>query len=148
LRAQRLSLGARFRRQPARLTARSAGFGVDRLARPSKEGCHALNEQDRCRFALMILAPRPLYPNQTIGASTWGLTPMEDQQLAGLVMWIPAGLAFLAAICWLFMRWMRDAESREDSSAMAAARFRSALSLADRRVAPWLRGAIEPTKPC
>jgi cytochrome c oxidase assembly factor CtaG len=28
----------------------------------------------------------------------WGLTPLEDQQLAGLIMWIPAGLIYLAAL--------------------------------------------------
>jgi len=30
--------------------------------------------------------------------AAWGLTPLEDQQLAGLIMWIPAGLAYLVAL--------------------------------------------------
>ncbi len=41
--------------------------------------------------ALMVLAPRPLYPLHAEGAAAWGMTPMQDQQLAGLIMWIPAG---------------------------------------------------------
>jgi hypothetical protein len=41
-------------------------------------------------------------PNHWSG-NPW-LTPMEDQQLAGLVMWIPAGLTYPTTICWLFMQ--------------------------------------------
>lgn len=62
--------------------------------------------------ALMILAPRPLYPVHAAGVAHWGLTLLQDQQLAGLIMWIPAGLAYLAAIAWLFVRWLAEAERR------------------------------------
>ena len=34
--------------------------------------------------ALMALAPHVLYRAQTASAAAWGLTPLEDQQLAGL----------------------------------------------------------------
>ena len=37
--------------------------------------------------ALLALAPRPLYPGYGI----------EDQQLAGLIMWVPGGLCYLVA---------------------------------------------------
>jgi cytochrome c oxidase assembly factor CtaG len=42
-----------------------------------------------------------LYETQTADASAWGLTPLEDQQLAGLVMWAPgcAIYAMAAIIC-------------------------------------------------
>jgi cytochrome c oxidase assembly factor CtaG len=55
--------------------------------------------------ALMALAPRVLYVTQTRFSAEWGLTPLEDQQLAGLIMWIPAGTIYagaaltLAAMC-------------------------------------------------
>jgi len=32
---------------------------------------------------------------------------LEDQQLAGLVMWIPAGLAYPVAALWIGSRWLR-----------------------------------------
>ncbi len=62
--------------------------------------------------ALMILAPRPLYPDHAAGVAAWGLTLIEDQQLAGLIMWIPAGAIYLGAAGWLFVRLMQDAERR------------------------------------
>jgi cytochrome c oxidase assembly factor CtaG len=38
------------------------------------------------------------------------LTPLEDQQLAGLLMWIPAGLAFAAGALFLFAAWLRQSD--------------------------------------
>ncbi len=36
---------------------------------------------------------------------TWGLTPEVDQELGGLLMWVPGGLVFLAAIFVVMARW-------------------------------------------
>lgn len=47
--------------------------------------------------ALLVFSPAVLYPDATAGAPLWGLTPLEDQQLAGVVMWVPAGLVYLLA---------------------------------------------------
>ena len=44
--------------------------------------------------ALMALAPRVLYQAQTASALAFGLTPLQDQQLAGLIMWVPAGTIY------------------------------------------------------
>jgi cytochrome c oxidase assembly factor CtaG/cytochrome c2 len=60
--------------------------------------------------ALMILSPRRLYVSSSV-ISDWGLTPVDDQQLAGLIMWIPGSLIFLAAIAWLAFRWLETAGS-------------------------------------
>jgi putative membrane protein len=46
--------------------------------------------------ALLTLADTPWYAVHAATASTWGLTPLEDQQLAGLIMWIPGGMAYAA----------------------------------------------------
>ena len=48
--------------------------------------------------ALITLAHRPWYFGHYATTAAWGLTPLEDQQLAGLVMWIPAGLVYLVAL--------------------------------------------------
>jgi cytochrome c oxidase assembly factor CtaG/cytochrome c2 len=62
--------------------------------------------------ALMVLAPRPLYPEHAAGAAAWGLTQMQDQQLAGLIMWIPAGAVYIAAAIWLFVQLLQSTERR------------------------------------
>ncbi len=46
--------------------------------------------------ALITLTGRLLYPAYA-GTELWGLSPIEDQQLAGLVMWVPAGAIYLLA---------------------------------------------------
>jgi putative membrane protein len=47
----------------------------------------------------------PLLQNQ------WGLTPVKDQQLGGLLMWVPACLIYFCGILGLFARWQGDAGS-------------------------------------
>jgi cytochrome c oxidase assembly factor CtaG len=56
--------------------------------------------------ALMTFAPIVLYGVQTTHSGRWGLTPLEDQQLAGLVMWIPIGTIYAAAAVAFFARWV------------------------------------------
>ena len=48
--------------------------------------------------AAITLAPRPWYTAHWGTTTAWGLTPLEDQQLAGLIMWVPAGLVYLVAL--------------------------------------------------
>lgn len=52
------------------------------------------------------------YPVYATSAAAWHLTPLEDQQIAGLIMWIPASLAYLVAALALFARWLRASEVR------------------------------------
>jgi putative membrane protein len=56
--------------------------------------------------ALMTFAPRVLYQVQTAQAWRWGLTPLEDQQLAGLVMWVPAGTVYAGAAIAFLGLWV------------------------------------------
>ena len=42
--------------------------------------------------ALLTLAGTVWYPIYDSTTASWGLTPLQDQQLGGLIMWIPAGL--------------------------------------------------------
>jgi putative membrane protein len=61
--------------------------------------------------ALMALAPRVLYTAQTATALDWGLTPLEDQQLAGLIMWVPAGTVYAGAALALTTIWIRHSSN-------------------------------------
>ena len=45
--------------------------------------------------ALITFAPRPLYAVHFASAAAWGFSPLADQQLAGLLMWVPASLPYL-----------------------------------------------------
>ena len=45
----------------------------------------------------MVFSPRLWYPAQSGLANAWGLTALADQQLAGLIMWVPAGLVYAGA---------------------------------------------------
>jgi cytochrome c oxidase assembly factor CtaG len=62
--------------------------------------------------ALLTFAPRPWYAGYGATTAAWGLTPLEDQQLAGLIMWIPAGASYLVAALLLLAAWMRESERR------------------------------------
>src|SRR3954471_7017117 len=51
----------------------------------------------------------PIYSDTT---GSWGLTPLEDQQLGGLIMWIPAGVVYIIAGLALFVGWLRESDRR------------------------------------
>lgn len=50
--------------------------------------------------ALLTFAPRALYPHHMVAPFAYGIDPLRDQQLAGLIMWVPAMLpyALIAAL--------------------------------------------------
>jgi putative membrane protein len=50
---------------------------------------------------LLTFSPQPWYTSQSSGAAVWGLTPLEDQQLAGVLMWVPTGVIYLVTALWL-----------------------------------------------
>jgi putative membrane protein len=61
--------------------------------------------------ALLTFSPRVWYaPYLTVHPS--GISPLEDQQLAGLLMWIPASLIFAAGGLVLFAAWLRESDRR------------------------------------
>lgn len=57
---------------------------------------------------LLVLAPVPIYAWYGGRASLWGMSGMEDQQLAGVVMWVPAGGVYLVAFAVLALRVASD----------------------------------------
>jgi putative membrane protein len=65
--------------------------------------------------ALMTFARVPWYPTYAQRALPWGFTPMQDQQLAGLIMWIPGSVVYLIAALVLMARWLRTSEAASNS---------------------------------
>lgn len=51
--------------------------------------------------AILTFAGTLLYPLQAAGALIWGLDPLADQQLAGLIMWVVGNGLYLLAGLWL-----------------------------------------------
>lgn len=62
--------------------------------------------------ALMTIAPGVWYPAYTAAASAWHLDALEDQQLAGLLMWVPSGVIFIVFGLGLFAAWLGESERR------------------------------------
>jgi putative membrane protein len=60
--------------------------------------------------ALLTFAPSIWYQPYATTTAPWGLAPLEDQQLGGLIMWVPAGLVYIATGLALFARWLRESE--------------------------------------
>ena len=71
--------------------------------------------------ALITFVPRPLYPVYEASAATWGMSAMQDQHVAGLIMGTVSGLAFLAAGAWLFVNWLATIERRQRPPGAGAA---------------------------
>ena len=61
---------------------------------------------------LLTVSPRALYPFYSTTTAAWGVTPLEDQQLAGLIMWVPAGVVFAGMGLFFFAAWLRESERR------------------------------------
>ncbi|MBV8902412.1 MAG: cytochrome c oxidase assembly protein [Acidobacteriia bacterium] len=62
---------------------------------------------------LLTFAPSLWYPAYAGRTAAWGLTPLEDQQLGGLVMWVPAGIVYLALGLYFFAQWLRESDTSE-----------------------------------
>jgi putative membrane protein len=58
--------------------------------------------------ALLTFSDRLWYPLYGATAGPWGLTALEDQQLAGLIMWVPGGLAYLFAALAVVASWLKQ----------------------------------------
>ena len=60
--------------------------------------------------ALLTFASRPWYSGYESTTRRWSLEPLADQQLAGVIMWIPAGLIYLGAALALLVGWIQSTD--------------------------------------
>ena len=84
--------------------------------------------------AIITFAPRVLYPTYLRGLTepgfgrsiglAFGLSPLADQELGGLLMWVPGGVVFLIAILGIFLAWVRQQQPPVPDSPVAAATLR------------------------
>lgn len=57
--------------------------------------------------ALLVFSSAPLYAPHFTTTGPFGLSPLEDQQLAGLIMWVPAGIPYIAVGLWKLTQMLR-----------------------------------------
>jgi putative membrane protein len=50
--------------------------------------------------ALLVFAPSPLYLPHLLTTEAFGMSPLNDQQMAGVIMWVPANLPLMAVLIW------------------------------------------------
>jgi putative membrane protein len=62
--------------------------------------------------AVITLSDTVLYAWYTTAPRTWGLSPLDDQQLGGLLMWVPGGLGLWIAITGVWLVWARKSGQR------------------------------------
>jgi cytochrome c oxidase assembly factor CtaG len=60
---------------------------------------------------VMLFSPRAICVMPHESAARFGLSPLQDQQLAGLLMWVPANLVFFGIATFLFARWISGRSS-------------------------------------
>ena len=62
---------------------------------------------------LITLSDSVLYPAYAIAPRIWGLDPLADQQIGGIMMWVPAGFVFWVTLAAHFFRWYGDSRSQD-----------------------------------
>ena len=69
--------------------------------------------------ALMTFTPKVWYPIYEGRTAPWNLTPLEDQQLGGVIMWIPSGVVFVVVGLAMLGAWIGESERRQPLSKIA-----------------------------
>jgi putative membrane protein len=82
--------------------------------------------------ALLTFAPRAWYPTYAATTQLWSLSALEDQQLGGLIMWVPAGVLLLVVGLALFAAWIGESQRRFEYTRMSAL-VKNANGVADAR---------------
>ncbi len=62
--------------------------------------------------ALITFGRRVWYPHYVLSAPTVGVSPLNDQQLGGLIMWIPASFVYVVAALIMFKSWLVESDLR------------------------------------
>lgn len=60
--------------------------------------------------AILTFADAPLYEYYEGAPQHWGIGPDVDQQMGGIIMWIPGAMMYFVAAAILFFRWLSQEE--------------------------------------
>ncbi len=70
--------------------------------------------------ALLTFSSVLWYPAYAGSTQRWGLAPLADQQLGGVIMWVPSGVVFIAIALALMARWIAESDRRLKFGRLAA----------------------------
>jgi cytochrome c oxidase assembly factor CtaG len=62
----------------------------------------------------------PFYAPYLAAPRIWGISAATDQQLGGLIMWIPGSIFYIVIMSVLFIRWMQQQEAKQQAQEMEA----------------------------
>lgn len=68
--------------------------------------------------AVLTFAPNVLYPHYATSTEAWGVSALTDQNLAGLVMWVPGKAVHGLVVVVLVVAWLRAVEARAETRAL------------------------------
>jgi putative membrane protein len=94
----------------------------------------------------LVFSRSPWYASYAHSAPGWNISPLSDQQLAGLIMWIPAGVVYLTATLAVLGRMMLDVDGSTTSARLSAAGEQQRPLLAIRSE-PVEEGAVHVVRP-
>jgi putative copper resistance protein D len=110
-------------------------IGIDptpwRLPHPIRALYVFLQMPQNSFLALSIYgADRVLYNHYATTLRTWGPSPLADQELAGITMWVIGDLMFLTAVAFIIVGWVRHEELEAKRQDRALAREKAARAAA------------------
>ena len=70
--------------------------------------------------ALLTFSSVLWYPVYAETTQRWGLSPLQDQQLGGVIMWVPSGFVFIAIAMVLLAKWIAESDRRLKFGMLAA----------------------------
>ena len=73
--------------------------------------------------ALLTVGPKVWYGSYLSTAAQRHVDPLDDQQLAGLIMWVPSGVVFIVVGLALVAAWLGEAERRARHGSVSGARI-------------------------
>jgi cytochrome c oxidase assembly factor CtaG len=71
--------------------------------------------------ALLTFSAVLWYPAYEQTTQAWGLTPLQDQQLGGVIMWVPSGVVLITVGLVLFAKWLQESDRRLAHTSLQAA---------------------------
>jgi putative membrane protein len=91
-----------------------AGPRIHRRFAPYARVAYALSAIPPNMFAgiAIAFAAQPLYPYYEAMPRLWGLSVMNDQRLAGVIMWVPGSMMYIIAALILVAGWLRQEEDK------------------------------------
>jgi cytochrome c oxidase assembly factor CtaG len=101
----------------------SALYGVGRSAMSYGAGTfYVFGTAVHCSAlgALLTFSTVLWYPAYAGTTARWALTPLQDQQLGGVIMWVPSAIVFIIIALALTAKWLSESDRRLKLGSLAA----------------------------